>query len=267
VSIIFGLRKGEGQAVEEPQLIHLASATGRYAPDGTFVRASGRLGMGFQPYYTHQRANLEAQPAVDARGNMLTFDGRLDNHADLCKLLNIAESDTADSLIVLAALDRWGEECFSRFVGDWALAFWSNTEQSLYLARDHAGTRTLYFEQTDGCVVWATYLETFFAERKSRGLDAGYAACYLACQPIRALTPYKGIMAVTPAHYFVFHEGRLTRKAHWRWMVKDEIHYKTDAEYEEHLFSLFRQSVERRTGPGAPILAQLSGGMDSSSIV
>jgi asparagine synthase (glutamine-hydrolysing) len=43
--------------------------------------------------------------------------------------------------------------------------------------------------------------------------------------------------------------------------------YATDAEYEEHFLSLFRRSVARRIGPGAPILAQLSGGMDSSSIV
>jgi len=45
------------------------------------------------------------------------------------------------------------------------------------------------------------------------------------------------------------------------------IRYATDAEYEQHFLSLFSQSVERRTGPGAAILAELSGGMDSTSIV
>jgi asparagine synthase (glutamine-hydrolysing) len=72
---------------------------------------------------------------------------------------------------------------------------------------------------------------------------------------------------VPAAHYLKFRNKVITRVAHWQWMVGETIHYKTDVEYEEHFFSLFLQSVERRTGAGAPILAQLSGGMDSSSIV
>jgi asparagine synthase (glutamine-hydrolysing) len=267
MSIIFGILKAGDRIVEEKQLRAFASATGRFALDGTFVKASGRVGMGFQPYFTNLTSNIEVQPLTDALGNMLAFDGRIDNHAELCGVLNVDKQSTADSVLVLAAFEKWGEESFSRLIGDWALALWSDAKQTLYLARDHAGTRTLYFEQMAGCIVWSTYLETFFVDRASCELDEGYATSYLAGRPTGDLTPYKEILAVTPSHYFVFNRGKITRKAHWQWMVKAEIRYKTDAEYEEHLFALFRQSVERRTGSGAPILAQLSGGMDSSSIV
>ena len=41
----------------------------------------------------------------------------------------------------------------------------------------------------------------------------------------------------------------------------------SDAEYEEHFRSVFAQSVRRRLRSDSPILAELSGGMDSSSIV
>jgi asparagine synthase (glutamine-hydrolysing) len=267
MSVIFGIRNAVGQRVEKRQLLELAQGTDRYAPDGTVVRASGRIGMGFQPYRTHERSHLESRPMVDAGGNILTLDGRLDNHADLCKLLNLSDACTADSLIVLAAFARWGEDCFSRFVGDWALALWSHADQSLYLARDHAGTRTLYFEQTKNRILWSTFLETFSREGRTRDADERFAACYLACQPIRDLTPYKGISAVPPAHYLKFYENQVARRAHWQWMAKEKIHYRTDSEYEEHFLALFRQSVERRTGPGTSVLAQLSGGMDSTSIV
>lgn len=50
-------------------------------------------------------------------------------------------------------------------------------------------------------------------------------------------------------------------------MSKATIQYSSDDEYEEHFFAFLVQSVERRDDPGAPVLAQLSGGMDSSSIV
>jgi asparagine synthase (glutamine-hydrolysing) len=267
MSILFGVCQAEQHVVEERQLIELSHATKRYAEDGTFVLANGRIGMGFQPYHSHLRSCFGSQPAVDVRGNILTLDGRIDNHAELCQLLNLDREEIADSKIVLVAFERWGVDCFSRLIGDWAIALWSHAEQSLYLARDHAGTRTLYFEVTGERVLWSTYLETFFTDRNERELDETYAAYYLSCQPIHDLTPYKGITAVTPAHYLVFHEGFISRKAHWEWVVKDKIRYTTDTEYEDRFLSLFRQSVARRIGPGAPIVAQLSGGMDSTSIV
>jgi len=266
MSIIFGVMTDE-QSVTEGQLRSLAQATGRHALDGTFVRVARDIGMGFQASYTHERSRLEGQPLVDERSNMLCFDGRLDNYAELQGALGLDARNVADSEIVLAAFARWGEGCFARFIGDWALVLWSHSDRLLYLARDHAGTRTLYYEIAKHHVLWGTYLETFFASAERRDLDEEFAACYLACQPIRNQTPYQGIRAVPAAHYMCIDGDKIRCRSHWSWMVKDQIHYRSDAEYEEQFFSLFKQSVERRTGPGAPILAQLSGGIDSSSIV
>jgi asparagine synthase (glutamine-hydrolysing) len=267
MSIILGIRKAEEQTVKKDYLTRLALVTDQYARDGTFIKTAGRIGMAFQPYHTHKRSNLEAQPAVNERGSMLVFDGRLDNHAELCAVLDIRDSDTPDSRIVLVAFERWGERCFSHLIGDWAIALWSPSCRSLFLARDHAGIRTLYYEIAGDTLSWSTHLETFFADGQIRDIDENYAARYLASQPIGDLTPYKGISAVTPAHYVIFCEGKITRKPHWRWIVEDKLRYQTNREYEEHFSMLFMQAVERRTGGGAPILAHLSGGMDSTSIV
>jgi asparagine synthase (glutamine-hydrolysing) len=267
MSIIFGVRKTEEQKVEEAELLALANVTDRYASDGTFTRAKGIVGMGFQPYHTHQRSNLESQPLVDEHANMVAVDGRLDNHAELRDLLNIQNKDAADSRIVLSAFERWGENCFSHFIGDWAITLWSESNRALYLGRDHAGTRSLYYEEKSTGLVWSTFLDTFFLQSKNRDFDEAYAASYLTCQPVHCVTPYKGIKAVPPAHYIVFRDGAVTRKAHWQWLVHDTVRFQKDEEYEDHFRRLFRRAVERRTGPGAPILAELSGGIDSSSIV
>ncbi len=267
MSIIFGVRRPPGTVVVEAELLRLAEATARFAIDGLSLRVATCIGMGLQPYYTHNRSALETEPAVDRHGNLLCFDGRLDNYVDLSSQLGLNALVTSDSQIVLAAFAKWGQDCFSRFIGDWALALWSDREQSLYLARDHAGTRTLYFQDDNGTFRWSTHLDTFFIDGPSPRLDERYASCYLTDRPIRDLTPYTGIHAVLPAHYVILHDETVSSKPHWQWMARNTIRYKSDEEYEEHFLSLFRQAVERRTGPGAPILAQLSGGMDSSSIV
>jgi asparagine synthase (glutamine-hydrolysing) len=223
--------------------------------------------MGFQAYHAHARSHLETQPLSDDHGNVLAFDGRLDNHGDLSGLLGMRVHETPDSLIVLKAFERWREDSFALLVGDWSLSLWIADTKSLYLARDHAGTRTLYFEDTGKHTLWSTYLDTFLQGDAMRKMDERFAASYLACQPIGEQTPYKGVRSVPPAHFLKFTPDRMVSVPFWQPLLRDRILYRTDAEYERHFFSLFRQAVARRADPSDPVIAQLSGGMDSTAIV
>jgi asparagine synthase (glutamine-hydrolysing) len=267
MSVIFGNCLSTGSAMDDTLVRQLGYVTARYGPDGTDTLISGRIGMGFQAFHTHARSRLGRQLIADDYGNLIALDGRIDNHKEFSTSATMDGSDCSDSSLVLKAFERWGEECFSHLVGDWAIALWSTKDQTLYLARDHAGARTLYYRCLPGQVRWSTYLETFFVDDSSPDLDHEYVSRVLGGQETGDLTPYKGIRAVPPAHYVAFREGHVTLHSHWRWIADSEIAYLQDAEYDEHFRYLFRQAVERRIVPGAPILAELSGGMDSSSIV
>lgn len=267
MSILFGVVGLKDEFIDEGSLTRLAEPTARYAPDGTFVKIEGNVGMAFEAYRTHARSWLERQPVTDAFGNMLTFDGRLDNYEELQKSLGLAGAAIPDSEIVLDAFRCWGSACFERLVGDWALALWSYWDRTLLLARDHAGTRTLYYEVARGRIVWSTYLEAFFADDGARDIEERYIAQYLASRPIGDLTPYKGVHAVPTAHCIRIQGRTIAATSHWNWSTGAEIRYRNAREYEEHFLALFEKAVSRRTGPGAPTIAHLSGGMDSSSIV
>jgi asparagine synthase (glutamine-hydrolysing) len=267
MSIQFGFWQLFGPPVDEQEMFELGASSARHASEGTFVACRRNLGMGLQPFPTHERSKNELRPLVFADGTMLTLDGRIDNHAEIRKTLEIAAGDRADSFLVAALFRKYGPDCFAQLIGDWAIALWSPRNETLYLACDHAGTRTLYFEIMQDRVLWSTVLDTFVGRGKSFGLDEAYAARYLSCLPLRDLTPYKGIRAVPPAHFLAVNPSRAATHRHWEPASKDWIRYQSDTEYEQHFLSLFRQSVQRRTGRGAPILAELSGGMDSSSIV
>jgi asparagine synthase (glutamine-hydrolysing) len=223
--------------------------------------------MGFQAFHTHSRSHLSQQPAIDQLGNIAVLDGRLDNYHELAALEGIAGGNISDSALVLKAFERLGADCFSHLVGDWALALWSARARVLYLARDHAGSRTLFYKNAGGEIRWSTYLETFFAADDFPEVDPEYIARTLSYQQVGDLTPYKGIRAVPPAHYLAVRNGQMTLQPHWRWVADSQIVYRSDTEYDEHFLYLFRQAVSRRIQPRASVLAELSGGMDSSSIV
>jgi asparagine synthase (glutamine-hydrolysing) len=266
MSIIFGVRERSGEAARADTLSEMGEATKRYAPDGLCVRTQGCVGMAFQAFHTHERSQSEDQPVTDYHCNMLVVDGRLDNHQELQQVLELPR-DASDSAIIQSAFARWGRGSFAKLVGDWSLALWSNLNRTLYLARDHAGTRTLYYKHEGERILWSTALETFFVSGVSYQLDPEYVERYLGCQPISTLTPYAGIRAVKPAHYLAIQGANISESSHWNWIATDRIDYKTDLEYEEQFLTLFRRAVQRRTTSGAQILAQLSGGMDSSAIV
>jgi asparagine synthase (glutamine-hydrolysing) len=265
MSIIYGVLRESGDPITPSSLRSLGSVMERYATGAGSVHVQGRLAMGFHPYFSHLRSALEQGPTQGPHRDAVCFDGRLDNYQELSKDLRL--EDRSDSEIVLASFAQWGEDCFSRLVGDWALALWSENDQCLYLARDHAGTRTLYFHHGEGEVTWATYLEAFQKKDMHWRLSHDYAACYLAGRFVYDLTPYEGVRAVPPAHYVKIRSGRVSLHRHWSPAVKAINLYDTDTDYEAGFLTLFHQSVARRTGPGAPILAQLSGGMDSTAIV
>jgi asparagine synthase (glutamine-hydrolysing) len=267
MSIQFGLWRRFGPAIDEREMLELGQASARHATDGTFAVCRRNVGMGLQPLITHERSRLELRPTLFADGLMVSLDGRIDNHSELREQLDVAHGDVADSFLAADLFRRWGPDCFSKLIGDWAIALWSPSNETLYLARDHAGTRTLYFEISHEHVLWSTVLDTLVCEGKSVDLSEIYAARYLSCLPLRDLTPYRGIQAVPPAHYLAVNPTGVARQRHWEPTIKERIRYQSDLEYEQHFLSLFRQSVRRRTGPGAPIVAELSGGMDSSSIV
>jgi asparagine synthase (glutamine-hydrolysing) len=54
---------------------------------------------------------------------------------------------------------------------------------------------------------------------------------------------------------------------YWDFDPAEQLRYRTDADYEDHFLTVFRESVRRRLRSDAPVVAELSGGIDSSAIV
>jgi asparagine synthase (glutamine-hydrolysing) len=61
--------------------------------------------------------------------------------------------------------------------------------------------------------------------------------------------------------------GRHTVSRYWDFDPQKKIRYRTDTEYEEHFRTVFATAVQRKLRSDRPVLAELSGGRDSSSIV
>ncbi len=264
-----GIWNFEGRPVDQAFLEKLTSAIERHGPDGGDTCIDGSIGMVYRAFHTTLESRLERQPYISARGNIITWDGRLDNRDDLLPLLwHKLTADQTDVAIVAAAFELWGTDCFVRLVGDWAVAVWKPMERELILAVDYMALRHIFYYPKKDYVWWCTDLAPLVLLSGDKFcIDDEYIAGYFAHDPDGHLTPYREIREVPPGQFVRIHTGRVSVHRYWSYSPKARIRYKTDPEYEEHFRHVFRQSVRRRLRADTPVLAELSGGLDSSSIV
>ena len=269
MSVQFGKCNFDGKPVTHEDLERVRSELAPYGPDGEGYLCNANLGILYRAFHTTKESYSEVQPRVADSGVVIAWDGRLDNREELsCRLGGQVSAGSNDLEIVAAAYERWGSDVFSKLIGDWAVSIWDPQRRSLVLARDFVGTRPLYYSFEKDQVTWCSILEplVLLADRPF-ALEEEYIAGWLAFLPSPDLTPYTGIHAVPPSCSIHLAKGTQTIKKYWDFSPGKRIRCGSDQEYEEYFRLAFAQSVRRRLRSDSAVTAELSGGMDSSSIV
>lgn len=270
MSVLAGIFKFDPRdLVRADELAELTYGIERLGPDGGQDLIDHHIGLAYRAFHTTPESHRELQPLV-RHGCILTWDGRLDNREELRERAKSGlDPDATDVELVLAAYQTLGTSCFQELIGDWALALWDKIRQRLILARDPMGVRRLFYRIEDYGVIWCTVIEPL-ALATSRSLHPDFdhlAGCIYPRPPIES-TPFLEIRALVPASFLTFTEGGAhTRDRYWALNPHSRIRYATDGEYEEHFLGVFREAVRRRMRSDRTILAELSGGVDSSSIL
>lgn len=225
-------------------------------------RAPGGLRIARTPGIFLACAQTNSGSFWQHRNLQLIGDVRLDNRDDLAHALRLSPQQRDDGEIVIAALSKWGPNVVARFVGDFAFALWDADARSICCARDNFGVRPLYYRvDAEGFA--------FASEEKALGgtvdapLTERFVATFLAgVAEATDETGHPGIRRLDPAHWLVWHRGRVTTQRYWT-LEPDNV--PADNAIEGFRDRFQRAVGDRMRGPGR-VAAMLSGGLDSSSI-
>jgi asparagine synthase (glutamine-hydrolysing) len=269
MSVQFGRWNFDGALVEPDCINSARSALAAYGPDGEGSYCAEAVRVIYRAFHTTEEAAPVTQPYKSRSGVVITWDGRLDNREDLVRELQggatLADNDVS---IVAAAYDHWETKCFERLIGDWAVSIWNPREKLLILAKDFIGTRPLYYSIERNGIQWSTILDPLVpSDRRTFSLEEEYLAGWFGSLPAAHLTPYVGIEDVPAACFVTITPRRSAVQKYWDFDGSKRIRYHRDADYEEHFRTVLAHAVRRRLRSHTPILAELSGGMDSSAIV
>src|SRR5436190_10470888 len=94
---------------------------------------------------------------------VLVADARIDNREELLASLRLPRGNhSTDSEIILAAYERWGQDCVDRLIGDFACALWDSRSQALFCARDPMGVRPFYYFRNNRLFAFGSELKALF---------------------------------------------------------------------------------------------------------
>lgn len=196
------------------------------------------------------------------------WHGRLDNRGDLVRQLgDTAAAAWSDGALLVAAYERWGGAGLARVIGDWSAVLSDPRRRAIVLASDFSGVRPLYYHHRGHHVLWSPSLEALLGHVDANALDEQYVAGYLTVGGYPGRTPYADIHAVVPGYAVSVTVDRADLSAFWRPPTSNGVRCRDEREYEGQFRSLFRAAVSSRLQGRTPVAAELSGGLDSSSVV
>lgn len=267
MSVQFGRWNLDGSPTHKGAIRQAEELLLPYSPDGVTTKTLGPVTLIFGAFHTTSESNREHQPASIKNGDWVLWNGRLDNREECVAALELSGEDLTDLEIVCAVCEKRGTEGFGALIGDWAMGIWSPSSQSVTLAKDFLGTHHLYYSVEGNSLCWSSILEPLILLRQaSSKICEEYVAGWLSSHPKTSLTPYRGILSVPPASWVRIRPDRIDSLRYWNFAVQQPTASTVD-EYAEQFLTAFKLSINRRMRSDRTVLAELSGGMDSSSIV
>jgi len=242
-------------------------------PDGGDIATADAGGLCYQAFHINRESRMERQPLVSREGRIMVAELRLDNREELIpelrSLVERANGGVTDIALAMAAYEKWGELFASHLVGEYAIAMLSPSERAMLLVRDHIGSRPLFYTyDKDRLICSSTIPSLLDASSIAMRVDENFIAGFLGHGPEPGLTAFKHIHAVKPGHVVrARSDGRVTEQRYWGLDPDKEISYPKDSDYEEVFFELFRKAVSGSLRSDRRVMADLSGGLDSSSVV
>ncbi len=273
MSGIFGIFDLGNQRVPTNSLERLAELMAHRGPDGIHIRQEGGVGFGHCMLHTTPESLHENLPYAEPESGLtITADARLDNRAELAEQLGLkigSLDDLSDSQLILAAYKKWGVDCCIKLLGDFSLAIWDSPRQRLFAVRDALGIKPFYYYSTPRAFSFCSEVMPLCKlQPRLPEVNEGMVGEYLAFQfSSRRETLFKDLFRLPPGHYLVVEDGRVSIHRYWDLSFGRALYYKDQNQYAEHFLDLFRQSVTCRMRSHLPVSAELSGGLDSSSIV
>jgi asparagine synthase (glutamine-hydrolysing) len=202
---------------------------------------------------------------------VMIFNGEIYNFQELKKQFLSDESfnSRSDTEVILKLYEKKGIEFIHELNGDFAIAILDKRIGKMFLIRDRAGVKPLYYSAAGADFIFGSEIKAILASGIKPALNENEILNYFIFKYTpRSNTLYKNIFRVPPASYleYDFATNTFDIKKYWQLKKTDEYLRISYSEAEHELHRLVKSSTEMRLISDVPVGNFLSGGLDSSII-
>jgi asparagine synthase (glutamine-hydrolysing) len=200
------------------------------------------------------------------------FNGEIYNFKELREELEGRDHrfrTRSDTEVIAHAYEEYGERCFQRFNGMFAIAIWDELRKRLVLARDRLGKKPLYYSLINETFIFASELKAIMAYPFfPREVDPISFMKYLFFEFIPCPhSIFKDASKIPAASYLVWDKRGVEVRQYWSPFDPQKVEKGiSEAEAELRMVELLKASVKRRLISDVPLGVFLSGGIDSSAV-
>jgi asparagine synthase (glutamine-hydrolysing) len=241
-------------------------------PDAEGFHYDRELGLGHRRLSILDLSERGRQPMVGQDGRfVIAYNGEVYNYLELRTVLeakgHVFRTDT-DTEVVLALYAQDGVKCVDRFNGMFALAIWDSLTRTLFLARDRAGIKPLYYAETPNGLMFASEAKALFASQQVSPQVAGpLIDTFLTYGYIPGEdTLFQGIRKLLPGYWLLVSPEGIKSAAYWDLSYAPNAR-RTPEDTAAELRALLLDAMRIHLRSDVPVGVFLSGGLDSSTTV
>jgi asparagine synthase (glutamine-hydrolysing) len=256
-----------------PQLIKKMGEKIIYrGPDGCGVFESSEHGVGLG---NRRLAIVDIengnQPFFSKDGSVVVVqNGEIYNHHELrdeLKRQGIIFKTGSDTEVILKLYEQHGISFIKHLNGMFAIAIYDKRIGKLYLVRDRAGVKPLYYHQNENFMVFGSEIKSLLQAGIPSDLDPQSLSLFMTYNYIPSPhTIYKSIYHVKPGHYLEIDGSSIKEYVWWKLENKKPLSY-SEGDFIDEFNTILDDAVRLRMLCDVPYGAFLSGGLDSSAVV
>jgi asparagine synthase (glutamine-hydrolysing) len=240
-------------------------------PDDFGFWLEENIGLAHQRLSIIDTSDRSHQPMHSKDGNYtIVFNGEIYNHNEFRSELTskgFIFNTSSDTEVLLNLFIAYGHQMLSRLNGMFAFAIWNKSKKELFICRDRAGVKPLYYYKDNRTIRFASEPKAIFASGIKAEVNKANINEWLMYRFTSGEeTLLSGIKKLLPGHYAYINTNGIVNPIQW-WNLGEQIKkhpiIKSPLDwFEETLHS----SVKYRMVSDVPVGILLSGGLDSSSI-
>jgi asparagine synthase (glutamine-hydrolysing) len=238
--------------------------------EGVFVDEHHRVGLGHRRLSIVDLATGGQPMSNETEEVWLVFNGEIYNYPELKNELTAKGyrfRTTSDTEAIIHMYLEYGDKCFARLNGIFAVAIFDRRNGTLILARDHFGVKPLYYSLRNGTLTFGSEIKALLQDRTvRRDMDWEALNSFLTFRYSPApQTLFDGIKKLHTGHTLKYSaNGAVAIESFWDYRPHHQAISEEDAviEYQD----LLAKAVKRQMMSDVPVGLLLSGGVDSAVI-